>query len=188
MIGFLEIKFQLTNFIFLKKKQRLRKFLSCLLKKNRPRADWNVTSGQSVLSVNYNRLGNYGNNYHSPFVFIHRRGMVYHLFTAYNVYSNHWRSDEEKRNHSWLFAWFRVTRLGYRKSLLKGSASGSFSETVTYNWQMTLTCLSPSSICNDFICTWGHQLLWLRAKQTFLLSSLQIWKSFLHVVVVVLFS
>ena len=45
----------------------------------------------------------------------------------------------------------------------KGSASGSFSETVTYNWQMTLTCLSPSSICNDFICTRGHQLLWLRA-------------------------
>lgn len=69
-----------------------------------------------------------------------------------------------------------------------GSASGSFSETVTYNWQMTLTCLCPSSICNDFICTRGHQLLWLRAKQTFLLSSLQIWKSFLHVVVVVLFS
>lgn len=96
--------------------------------------------------------------------------------------------DEEKRNHSWLFAWFRVTRLGYRKSLLKGSASGSFSETVTYNWQTTLACLSPSSICNDFICTRGHQLLWLRAKQTFLLSSLQIWKSFLHVVVVVLFS
>ena len=73
-------------------------------------------------------------------------------------------------------------------SLIKGSASGSFSETVTYNWQMTLTCLSPSSICNDFICTRGHQLLWLRAKQTFLLSSLQIWKLFLHVVVLVLFS
>lgn len=142
----------------------MRKFLSCLLKKNRPRADWNVTSGQSVLSVNYNRLGNYGNNYHSPFVFIHRRGIVYHLFTAYNVYSNHWRSDEEKRNHSWLFAWFRVTRLGHRKPLLKGSASRSFSETVTYNWQMTLTCLSPSSICNDFICTRGHQLLWLREQ------------------------
>ena len=72
--------------------------------------------------------------------------------------------DEEKRNHSWLFAWFRVTRLGHRKPLLKGSASRSFSETVTYNWQMTLTCLSPSSICNDFICTRGHQLLWLREQ------------------------
>ena len=83
---------------------------------------------------------------------------------------------------------FVLLVLGYRKSLLKGSVSGSFSETVTYNWQMTLTCLSPSSICNDFICTRGHQLLWLRAKETFLLSSLQIWKSFLHVVVVVLFS
>ena len=185
---FVEIRFQLTNFIFLKKKQSLRKFLSLLLKKNWPRACWNVTSGQSVLSVNYNRLGNYGNNYHSPFVFIHRRGIVYHLFTAYNVYSNHWRSDEDKRNHSWLFAWFCVTRLGHRKSLLKVSACRSFSETVTYNSQMTLICLPPSSICNDFICTRGHQLLLLRAKQTFLLSSLQMWKSFRLVVVAVLFS